>query len=153
MTKQQIFYEWEDQKITQRFRTGVSLHGHTFHSKECLSFISRVTKNVPYLSPAIRRQEDKYRLVHGRDLDLRRAWWTPPLSPSQAVELEAKQIEERGLSALVSLSDHDDMNAGNSVEWTGSVPENVFPHRHPQRTTGVGFGVDGHHACVYSKPF
>ncbi len=60
------------------------------------------------------------------------AWWTPPLSPARAWQLEASQIEKTlGCDALVSLSDHDSIEAGVrlhvlegmrdcpiSVEWT-----------------------------------
>lgn len=59
--------------------------------------------------------------------------WTPPLSPAQAVALESGQIHDLGLEPLVSLTDHDnieaalhlrgtqeDRRAPISVEW--SVP-------------------------------
>ncbi|MBE7158591.1 MAG: hypothetical protein INR62_09200, partial [Rhodospirillales bacterium] len=67
-------------------------------------------------------------------LDYGRGYWTPPLSPRQAYRLEEKQINRRlGLPALVSLTDHDNLEAPKllrllprfaetplSVEW--SVP-------------------------------
>ncbi len=113
--------------MASRFRTGVSLHSHTLHSHECLGFIHRVTRNVPYLGSAIRKHEQRYQDLHGgRTLDLTRAWWTPPLGENQALALEEGQIRNvLGLKPLVSLSDHDDMTAGTllsdapiSVEWT-----------------------------------
>ena len=101
----------------RRFSTGVSLHSHTLHSRESLSFLGR------------------YKQIRGKDgtrLDLSRAWWTPPLGPYEAWLIERNHIEQRfGLSALVSLTDHDDIEAplklrvlGEcrhvpvSVEWT-----------------------------------
>ncbi len=70
--------------------------------------------------------------MKGRDLDLKRAWWTPPLSAHHAWETEKGQIETAlGKSALVSLTDHDNIDASSqlclltetagcpvSVEWT-----------------------------------
>jgi hypothetical protein len=130
---------WKD-KSFDAFATAVSLHSHTLHSKESMEFIRRVTRNVPWLSGAVRRQEEKYRRVKGRDLDLTRAWWTPPLASLPAWELEASQIERKlGMAALVSLSDHDDIEAPLhlrlldrcrdcpiSVEWTVPYRETFF---------------------------
>ena len=126
-----VHFLWQNH-ATAGFRTGVSLHSHTLLSRESLDFIQRTTKGVPWLSGAIRRQENRYRRLKGQELDLRRGWWTPPLSPRQAWDLEAGQIETKlQLQALVSLSDHDDIEAGMqlrvlsdgqdvpvSVEWT-----------------------------------
>ena len=61
-------------------------------------------------------------------MDLRRGWWTPPLGPLEAYRLEAGQIEGLGLQAMVSLTDHDDIEAPmslQSVETGGSIPISV----------------------------
>ena len=121
------------------FRTGVSLHSHTLHSIENLSFIPRVAARIPALMSAIDRQCEKYRALHDRELDLHNAHWTPPLSAQQAFRLEAVQIESLGLAALVSLSDHDNIEASDrlhlvaetrhapiSVEWTIPFGESFF---------------------------
>ena len=129
-------------KRDRRYRTGVSLHSHTNHSKERLSFVYQYAKDVPLLRTLVARAERQYRERHnGAALDLNRAWWTPPLAPRDAWKLETSHIEDRfGLKALVSLSDHDDIEAGMSlcvlsecrntpvsVEW--SVPYgNTFFH-------------------------
>ena len=121
MTKQiqrlsNIHFHGQGQAATP-FRTGVSLHSHTLHSRESLDFIGRATKNTPWLSGAIRKQEEKYRALKGRDVDLKRAWWTPPLSARQAWDLEKGQIEKTlGLEALVSLSDHDNIEASKQLQ-------------------------------------
>jgi hypothetical protein len=131
MRESRIGFHWQ-KNSAPAFRTGVSLHSHTLHSRESLDFIERATANTPWLSGAIRKQKAKYREVKGRELDLKRAWWTPPLSARQAWDLERKQIERTlGLDALVSLSDHDNIEAGInlhaleemrecpiSIEWT-----------------------------------
>jgi hypothetical protein len=110
MRESKVFFQWQKESLPS-FRTGVSLHSHTLHSKESLDFIQRATANTPWLSGAIRKQMLKYREVKGRDLDLKRAWWTPPLSGRQAWDLESAQIERLGMDALVSLSDHDNIDA------------------------------------------
>ena len=46
-------------------------------------------------------------------MDLKRAWWTSPLSPLGAWSLEKSQIENAlELGALVSITDHDNIDAG-----------------------------------------
>jgi hypothetical protein len=130
LRESRVHYHWQQNSLP--FRTGVSLHSHTLHSRESLDFIERATANTPWLSGAIRKQRAKYREVKGRDLDLRRAWWTPPLSPRQAFDLEKTQIERvLAMDALVSITDHDNIEAGInlhvleetrdcplSIEWT-----------------------------------
>jgi len=97
-----------------------------------MHFVGRATANTPWLSGAIRKQTQKYRALKGRDVDLSRAWWTPPLSALQAWKVEKSRIETAlGLRAHVSLTDHDNIDAGLqlglldeprdspvSVEWT-----------------------------------
>ncbi len=115
------------------YPTGVSLHSHTNHSRESLSFIYRYVSQVQLLRTLAARFERQYQSAHpGSHLDFHRGWWTPPLSPRDALQLERDQLERRlGLQSLVSLSDHDDIEAGMalsvlddsrnvpvSVEWT-----------------------------------
>jgi hypothetical protein len=94
-----------------------------------------------------------HRRTQGRPLDLNRAFWTPPLRPHDAYQLERGQIErELGLKPLVSITDHDDLTACGllqlvapdggipySVEWTVPFGTAVFhlgvhnlPARHAQ---------------------
>lgn len=128
MSKPGISFSWRG-KEWDRFTTGVSLHGHTLHSRESLDFIERVTGKVPWLSSKVRKEKAIYREANGRDLDLKNAWWTPPLSPRQAWDLEKRQIEttlER--RALVSLSDHDNIDAClnmNILEETRDCPISI----------------------------
>jgi hypothetical protein len=126
-----VYFHWQTKSVPP-FRTGVSLHSHTLHSRESLDFIERATAKTPWLSGAIRKQREKYRALKGCDLNLRRAWWTPPLAAHQAWDLERSQIERvLGTDALVSITDHDNIEAGMtlhaleqmrhvpiSIEWT-----------------------------------
>jgi hypothetical protein len=123
---------FESQLRALRFQTGVSIHGHTLHSKESLDFIYRLARGIAPVRWLLKRGEARYRRANGAPLDLSRAWWTPPLSAHQAWMLEARRIENQlGLRAFVSLSDHDDIEAPVnlqlleecrpvpvSVEWT-----------------------------------
>jgi hypothetical protein len=121
-----------DFRPAEQFRSAVSLHSHTLHSRESLDFIYRLAKRVPPIRIALEQGEARYRVVHGSSLDLARAWWTPPASAHSAWNIETRHIQDRfGLNALISLSDHDDIEAPMtlqvlaecrhtpiSVEWT-----------------------------------
>jgi hypothetical protein len=150
-----VHFHWQEKNVAAKFRTGASIHSHTLHSRESMDFIGRATENIPWLSGAIRKQREKYRELKGREVDLKRAWWTPPLSALQAWRLETSQIESAlGLNALVSLTDHDNIEAGLhlsvldetrdcpvSVEWTVPYRRTFFHigiHDLPsQEATGI----------------
>jgi len=101
----------------QRFRTGISLHSHTLHSKESLNFIYPVANRIPAISWILKKGEEKYRAANGKELDLNRAWWTPPLGAHHAWTVETAQIHDRfGLDSIVSLTDHDDVEAPASLQ-------------------------------------
>jgi hypothetical protein len=56
-------------------------------------------------------------------VDFSRAYWTPPLAPATALHVERKQIAGLGLRPLVSLTDHDDIEAGVSLQATADRAE------------------------------
>ena len=75
----------------------------------------------------------------GIQVDLRRAFWTPPLTARPAFDCERAQIEELGLDPLVSLTDHEDIQAPMllstipesrgipiSLEWTAPYLGSAF---------------------------
>jgi len=51
-------------------------------------------------------------------VDFARAYWTPPLTPASALRLEQKQIAKLGLRPMVSLTDHDNVEAGLALQLT-----------------------------------
>jgi hypothetical protein len=116
------------------------LHSHTSHSKETLDFIPRFAAHFAPVREALKIYEARYRRINGHDLDYMSTWWTPPLGPREALLVERRQIEDAGLDSLVSISDHDNieaplllrvLNEGREVpistEWT--VPfRGVFFH-------------------------
>jgi hypothetical protein len=139
LTRSRITFESEKDSIG-RHRTAVSLHGHTLHSKESLSFIYKVAAKMGIVRWVVNRGHNHYRKVHGAELDLRRGWWTPPLAPRDAWLVEKQHAENTfGLKSLVSLTDHDNIEAGLtlrildecrdmpvSVEWTIPYAETFF---------------------------
>ncbi|HEY1337678.1 MAG TPA: hypothetical protein VGF59_09225, partial [Bryobacteraceae bacterium] len=124
MNASNVSFSWREPGIFTRFDTAVCLHGHTMHSEECLSFLPRCFSRIPGASHVV----DAYR--RGA-VDFARAFWTPPLTPASALRLEREQIAGVGLRPIVSLTDHDNVEAGMtlqvaadwkqtpiSVEWT-----------------------------------
>src|SRR5258706_14641858 len=81
MTSSNIHLHWSRITPGARFRTGVSLHSHTLHSRESLTFINKAADRVPLLAAAMRYGERRYRQGYGTALDLARGWWNPPLGP------------------------------------------------------------------------
>jgi hypothetical protein len=121
-------------------RAAVSLHCHTQYSKELLSFIPQQAAKIPFVAAMLRSELDRYLSIHGNNLDFAKAWWRPPASPRHVVEIERLQIEkEFGLPAMVSITDHDSIEAGLllqvldqsarfpiSMEWTAPYEEGFF---------------------------
>ncbi len=126
-------YAWRDRSAAAGFRSGVSLHSHTLHSREYLHFLSGILRAWAPLRWAV-----------GRDAstmpDFSRVWYTPPLGPRQAWDVEARQISDGlGLNPFVSLTDHDAIDAPLalraleptrdapiSTEWTAPFRDTFF---------------------------
>jgi hypothetical protein len=49
--------------------------------------------------------------MHGIRVDYAASYWTPPMTPKLAFDLETRQIEKLDLAAMVSISDHDNIKA------------------------------------------
>jgi hypothetical protein len=127
-------------EVSGNCRCGISLHSHTMHSREYLGRLPGYIAKIPIASYIVEREVGRLHLYTGRTIDFRKMYWTPPLSPREAFELERKQVEEKlGLQALVSLSDHDNIEAGLrlqmlertkrapvSVEWSVPYDQTVF---------------------------
>jgi hypothetical protein len=127
---------WHRPDLGRDTRAAVSLHGHTNRSKESLQFIPQLAKKGPMLHQALEKQCQKSRIP----VDFSRAYWTPPLTPKLAYETERDQIDNiLGLDAMVSLTDHDNIEAGVflrtmpdtahapiSVEWSVPFAGTVF---------------------------
>jgi hypothetical protein len=133
MANSSISYLWREKNAPRNFRTGVSLHSHTNQSKETLDFLANVGNQYPAIRPFLARLERNSADNHGVCVNYSASYWTPPLTPKLAFDLESRQIEQLDLAPMVSISDHDNINAPMllrtvpsarqipvSVEW--SVP-------------------------------
>jgi hypothetical protein len=108
---------WHRPDLGWDSQAAVSLHGHTNRSKESLQLIPQLARRGPMLHQALEKQCRRSRIP----VDFSRAYWTPPLTPQLAYDTERDQIESTlGLKALVSLTDHDNIEA---PMWLRSVPE------------------------------
>jgi hypothetical protein len=151
MSETSISYLWREPKAAEGFAAAVSLHSHTNQSKETLDFIAEMSMDWPILQPIMRFAENRSAERTGIRPNYRASYWTPPLTPKLAFDLETKQIEERlQLPALISLTDHDDINAPMllrtvpsarhipvSLEWTvpyGCTAFHIGIHNLPSAT-------------------
>ena len=112
MQKMKLHFHWLDPTPLKCFRSGVSLHSHTSHSREAMNMVPDYAHQSRTLSLRIRALCSRYRQETGCELDFSRPFFTPPLLASEAFRIEAGQIEEDlNLDALVSLTDHDSVEA------------------------------------------
>jgi hypothetical protein len=139
MAHSTISYLWRDKKASQGFRTGVSLHSHTNQSKETLDFLANLGNHYPAIRPLLARMEQRAEQVHGVRINYAASYWTPPMTPKLAFDLETRQIESLDLKPMVSITDHDTITAPMllrtvpsarqipvSVEWSAPYGEQSF---------------------------
>jgi hypothetical protein len=139
MAHASISYLWRDRKATDGFRTGVSLHSHTNQSHETLDFLANFGNQYPVMRPLLARLEQRSQRMHGLRINYAASYWTPPMTPKLAFDLESRQIEQLNLAPMVSITDHDNINAPMllrtvpsarqipvSVEWTAPYGEQSF---------------------------
>lgn len=155
MSDSSISYLWREPKAAEGFKAGVSLHSHTNQSKETLDFIAEMSQDFPILQPIMRWAENRSAEKTGIRPQYAKSYWTPPLTPALAFDLEEKQIENSlQLPGMVSISDHDDINAPMllrslpsarhipvSLEWTvpfGPTAFHLGVHNLPS-ATGVAW--------------
>ncbi len=148
MSQSSISYLWREPEAAKGFVTGVSLHSHTNQSKETLDFISEMSKDWTFLQPLMRWAEQRSKRLTGIAPAYAQAYWTPPLTPSLAFDLERKQIENKlQLPGLVSISDHDDIKAPLMLR---TVPSSE--HIPISLEWTVPFGCTAFHLGVHNLP-
>lgn len=104
-----------------------------------LDFIPRICHGLPVLGSLERMYSRRFFKRNGHALNYENGWWTPPLSPIEALHLETRQIEQLGFAPMVSLSDHDTIDGVwglrsmestrdtlVSVEWTVPFGDTFF---------------------------
>ncbi len=142
-----ISYLWRDEAVAEDALTGVSLHSHTNQSKETLDFLALLGERIRWLDPVVKRVERRAQRNHQVRVDYARSWWTPPLTPKLAWELESGQIAKLGLRPLVSLTDHDTIEAPMLLRTVASarhIPVSV--------EWSVPFGPQSFHLGVHNLP-
>ncbi len=131
---------WKTPSEVKGYSAAASLHGHTNHSKEGLTFIPKFAARHWPLRFGLTVQGWLAKMKSGASLDFKRAYWMPPLPPLAAFQLEGEQIERvLGLESMVSLTDHDNIEAPMllrvvpearripvSVEWTVPYKHTTF---------------------------
>jgi hypothetical protein len=145
---QTVSYLWREPKAADGFAAGVSLHSHTNQSQETLDFIAELSTDWGVLQPVMRWCERRSVKYSGIKPDYARSYWTPPLTPRLAFDLERLQIEEKlQLPAMVSLTDHDDINAPmllRSLASARQIPVSL--------EWTVPFGATSFHLGIHNLP-
>lgn len=124
----QVYFLPADGSVTRAFRTGVSLHSHTEHSRERLGDLPRYLERMPVVAQFLQWERNRHREGTGRTLDFSRAYWRGPLCAHSAHDVERLQIERLGLRSIVSLTGHGTIQAGMLLQpghATGEIPVSV----------------------------
>ncbi len=145
--KNRVLFQSKCGDLHPSFQSGVSLHGHTRHSVESLGFLGKYLDDRTLLRSWVDFQRERGRRNTGIGLDLERAHWTPPLCERQAYELESGQIRDLGLRPMVSLSDHDTIEACTLLR---QVPELEDTPISTEWT--IPFGGAAFHIGVHNLP-
>jgi hypothetical protein len=148
MSQSSISYLWREPHAAKDFRAGVSLHSHTNQSRETLDFIAELSTDWGFLQPIMRWAENRCLKISGIRPDYARSYWTPPLTPRLAFDLERQQIENQlQMPAMVSITDHDDIQAPmllRSIPSARQIPVSV--------EWTVPFGVTSFHLGIHNMP-
>ena len=147
MANSTISYLWRDQNATKGFRSGVSLHGHTNQSEETLDFLANFGNQYPLMRPLLSRMEHRVEDKHGMPVNYAKAYWTPPMTPKLAFDLESGQIEKLDLAPMVSLTDHDNIKAPmllRTVPSARQIPVSV--------EWSAPYGLQSFHLGIHNLP-
>jgi hypothetical protein len=147
MAVSSISYLWRDPHAPEGFRSGVSLHGHTNQSSETLDFLANFGNQYPVMRPLLSRMERRAESIHGFRINYAASYWTPPMTPKLAFDLEGKQIESIGVAPMVSLTDHDNIKAPmllRTVPSARQIPVSV--------EWSVPYGDQSFHLGVHNLP-
>jgi hypothetical protein len=143
-----ISYLWRDQKAAKGFRSGISLHSHTNQSQETLDFLANFGNQYPWVRPMIARMERRSESQHGVRVNYSASYWTPPMTPKLAFDLEKRQIENLDVAPMVSITDHDTIKAPmllRTVPSARSIPVSV------EWSAPYG-GIQSFHLGVHNLP-
>lgn len=148
MPTSSISYLWRDRDAARPFSTGISLHSHTNQSQETLDFLANFGNQFPVVRPLMSRLERRSEQMHGIRINYAASYWTPPMTPKLAFDLESRQIEKLHLDSMVSITDHDNINAPmllRTVPSARGIPVSV------EWSAPYG-GVQAFHLGVHNLP-
>ncbi|MGI8640579.1 MAG: PHP domain-containing protein [Pyrinomonadaceae bacterium] len=112
-TRLHILHQAKD--LSKEAKTGVSLHCHTEYSKEMLDFVPHYADKLPIISYFWNKEREKYLKREGKNPDFSTGYWSPPLTPQEVYNIEKSQINEVGLDAITSITDHDSIDANLQI--------------------------------------
>jgi hypothetical protein len=147
MASSTISYIWRDQNAQRGYKTGVSLHGHTNQSQETLDFLANFGNQYPVMRPLLSRLERRSESMYGVRINYAASYWTPPMTPKLAYDLEREQIEKLDLASMVSITDHDNIRAPmllRTVPSARQIPVSV--------EWSAPYGTQSFHLGVHNLP-
>ncbi|MDQ2746331.1 MAG: glycerate kinase, partial [Acidobacteriota bacterium] len=122
-TRLHILHKPKD--LSKEAKTGVSLHCHTEFSKEMLDFVPHYAAKLPIISYFWHREKKIHLEKRGKELKFEGAYWTPPLTADEVYNLEKSQINDVGLDAIASITDHDCIDA--NLKINEQIPNGQAP--------------------------
>ena len=78
----------------------------------------RTTRQASIISYFWQKERAKYVEKEGKGIDFSTAYWSPPMSGPAVYEIEREQMNTAGLEAIVSVTDHDSIDACLQVNET-----------------------------------
>ena len=115
----------ESQDLSDRAKTGVSLHCHTEYSREMLDFVPHYASKLPIIAQFWRMERDRYKKREGKAVDFSTAYWSPPLTPQTVYDIETRQINDANLNSFVSVTDHDNIDGNLTINEV--TPDKLVP--------------------------
>ncbi|MEQ1764669.1 MAG: hypothetical protein ABL984_16185 [Pyrinomonadaceae bacterium] len=134
-----------EREYSRTSQTGISLHCHTKYSKEFLDFVPYYAKMYPVVSSLFRMGCRRFEKTNGRPPNFNLGHWEPPLDAHQLIASESSSLVSLDLTPIVSITDHDSIQAGLDLELGDS--------RHPiSMEWTVPFGEAYFHVGVHNLP-
>jgi hypothetical protein len=96
-----------------------------------LDFVPVYARKMPIIAQFWRKEREKYAKKEGNAPDFSNAYWSPPLTAEKVFDIEKGQINQAGLDAIVSITDHDSIDGNLKLNT-----ETENRGRHPSRSNG-----------------
>ncbi len=115
--------------------------------RETLDFLANFGNQYPVMRPLLARLERRSQEMHGVRVNYAASYWTPPMTPKLAFDLESRQIEKLGLASMVSITDHDTINAPmllRTVPSARQIPVSV--------EWSAPYGTQSFHLGIHNLP-